>query len=915
MIIFNRILRKKANRKERKSHGKKWWKSRTRVLLTIYIFLLCGAIIGGGSVLRKSIKQGKLQASVQKNIRQSKRRLIEFVRYLHSFTVPLPEPLYIDIKFKDYEKVKQKRQEALDRGFLLASKDDFVSARLRYGSETVPVKLRLKGDLSDHWKGEKWSFRIHTKGDARFKGMKRFSIQDPKTRNYIYEWGFLENLRLEGILAPRYDFINVIINGKHKGIYALEEFFSKELLESQGRRESVIVKFDDDTFWHQKSNWVYDTTRREPVAPGFFILQPRQWLNSRIDVVQGTKTGNDSFLTLYRDTAIGLLEAFRKGEKQASDVFDESLLAKFLAIANLWSAEHSTEWTDLIFYYNPITSKLEPIGYDAFAGRDRWKHDAIDKEKWVSGQASEQFPWGTLDWISQALSDPKISELYIKECFRISDPKYLDWLKSELQRELNKKLLILWREHQDNLDWHILSRNQDFTKHVLKPVEQIIAYVDPKELKSIDTTLTKYSLKFDIGNLLTLPVEILGVRINDGLPLNLKTGSTKSKDDSNIVLRSLNPFEELQIKSFYLPLSEEVFSNTESWNNINIKVISRILGSPFEHETSVLFISKPHFIENLPHAQSINKILKEYLFISYLKESNEFYVKSGEWVVKKDIILPEGSGLVINEDTTLKFDPGTVISVKGHLFLKGSEENPIELSAKAKDWSGLIVVNSKRCSRLENVIIKDVNAVNRGGWILTGGITFYQSPVIFDSVEVRSSYSEDAVNIVRSKFKIINTIFTDCMFDALDSDFSIGTIDNSIFKNIKGDAIDVSSTKLDIKNVNITLVGDKAISVGEKSKVSINKVAIEDVDIGVASKDYSEATIDGLKIKSANIGLTAYQKKPEYGPATITANNVIFEDVKKDIFLQQMSHIDIDGVDYPTQDFNADVLYQENQDN
>jgi len=30
---------------------------------------------------------------------------------------------------------------------------------------------------------------------------------------------------------------------------AFEEHFSKELLESQGRREGVIVKFDESLFW------------------------------------------------------------------------------------------------------------------------------------------------------------------------------------------------------------------------------------------------------------------------------------------------------------------------------------------------------------------------------------------------------------------------------------------------------------------------------------------------------------------------------------------------------------------------------------------------------------------------------------------------------------------------------------------
>ena len=56
---------------------------------------------------------------------------------------------------------------------------------------------------------------------------------------------FFEALKREGILVPRYFFVDLTVNGSYIGIMAFEEHFSKELLESQGRKESVILKFDD----------------------------------------------------------------------------------------------------------------------------------------------------------------------------------------------------------------------------------------------------------------------------------------------------------------------------------------------------------------------------------------------------------------------------------------------------------------------------------------------------------------------------------------------------------------------------------------------------------------------------------------------------------------------------------------------
>ena len=910
MIIFNRPTTRKAARTKRKRRGKKWWQSRTRIFLVIFIFLLCGAVIGGGSALRKSIKRGKLQKSIQKNITQIKRRLTERSRHIKSLFVPLPANLYVDIKFKEYKKIEEKRQAALSRGYLLSDADDFVNANLRIGGETIPVRLRLKGDLPEHWEGEKWSFRIHTRRDARYKGMRRFSIQHPKARNYIYEWAFFENLRLEGILAPRYDFINVIINGKAKGIYALEENFSKELLESQDRREGVIVRFSEDAHWRQKNNWLhnpYGPNMSAPNSPAFFILQPRNWINCELDVFQGGKVAGSEILSAQRDAAVGLLESFRKRRIKASEIFDGPMLAKFLAVINLWSAEHAIQWTNIRFYYNPVTSKLEPIGFDAQPGRNR--RGQFD-ERLVNAQPSEIFPWGDIDWIYYVLSDPEIARIYVKECMRVSNPEYLDWLKEKLEKDLKAKLLILWREHQDILDWNILARNQEFTMHVLNPIEHLIAYVNPKLNK--DGASGRYLLKLDIGNVLTLPIEIMGVRINNGEMIGMVNGNGSA---GSVILGSLNPFTNLQTEAFYVSISKEFVSEGVISPDINIKVVSRILGSLDNHEIDAVFMPEPHFIEGLPSALAVNEILKRCPFISYVKESNEFYVDQGVWIVRGDIVLPENTRLIIKEGTILKFDSGVVLIANGPVILEGSDENPIKLCARENSWGGLVVLNAKETSQIENVVIQDVNAVERGGWILTGGVTFYQSPVVFNNVKIQATYSEDALNIVRSKFRITNSMFLDCASDAIDFDFSIGTIDKTLFKNIKGDAIDTSGTQLDISKVNITFAGDKAISIGEKSKVSINDVAIEDTNIAFASKDYSEVSINNAIIKRCNIGLAAYQKKPEFGSASINANNISFEDVAKEVLLQNGSRIKVNGTDYQGQELDVEKLYQKDYQN
>jgi len=149
--------------------------------------------------------------------------------YLRGQLFSNPERIMIDIKHKHFQKLAYKRKIAMEKGILLTDDTDYVPASIRYNGKTTEVKLRLKGDWTDHLLGEKWSFRIKVKGDNTLFGMKQLSIHHPKTRNFVYEWLLHRTLRREDVLALRYDFIEVTINGKDLGVYALEE---RPILES-----------------------------------------------------------------------------------------------------------------------------------------------------------------------------------------------------------------------------------------------------------------------------------------------------------------------------------------------------------------------------------------------------------------------------------------------------------------------------------------------------------------------------------------------------------------------------------------------------------------------------------------------------------------------------------------------------------
>jgi len=305
------------------------------------------------------------------------------------------ETINLNIKFKDLQKIEKKRDEAIKFKRLVSDQSDFVNATITLNGQNYRCKLRLKGDLQDHWSGDKLSFRIELKDGKLINGMSRFSLQDPSTRNETSEYLFLNHLSLNDCLALKYDFVNVNINGKQKGIFAIEEHFSKEFIESNKRRDGVIIKFDDTLVWH---NYKSTNINRDSVFRSLPVK------------VRGLKKIEEQpSLLKQKDNAVNLLRSIQENSLPASLVFDPPLIGRFLATVRLWCAEHCLELDDINFYFNSITSKLEPIGFDGLAGRTPKTPYCY----FTGGQPKE-------NWVNYALKDNRIAEEYIKYLYKFS---------------------------------------------------------------------------------------------------------------------------------------------------------------------------------------------------------------------------------------------------------------------------------------------------------------------------------------------------------------------------------------------------------------------------------------------------------------------------------------------------------------
>jgi hypothetical protein len=476
--------------------------------------------------------------------------------------------LRVDMNFSSYNDLLNQREQALQSGVYIPSNQDFVTATIQVNHSTVPVRMRLLEGPADHLvDDDEWSLEIRTRQNQQLLGMQRFYLQDPAANNWLNQWAFARALEREGVLVARYQFVRLVFNGDDWGIYALQEGFDDELLAAQGRPPGVIVRFDADLLWRSIAH--FGGNERAAYADPITNLSAADWQYFEVDTFQDAAIASDPDLSAQRDSAIGLLRALQTGQLNASDVFNVEQYGRFLALVDLWGATQGASLVNLHYYYNPISTRLEPIGFNA---------NALDADARLS--------------LAATYDDPVLQTAYVQEALRVSQPEYLEQLRAALEPEFKHLQQTLRLERQViEPPWDRLRHRQEQIRRSLNPVQPVFAYLGSPTLAMSGT------LRVDVGNVLNLPVEIVGFDINGAtfLPANhqwLRSESAELLSDSpdKLVLYAFDAAQAPVIRyaHFDIPLAEihRLDSELDFMQEPDIQVATRILGLPTTHLTS-----------------------------------------------------------------------------------------------------------------------------------------------------------------------------------------------------------------------------------------------------------------------------------------------------------------------------------------
>jgi hypothetical protein len=808
-------------------------------------------------------KYGEMGENLRK-IRGFPRNVMSQVRALND---PGPEHITIDIKHKHMEKIIAQRNNAMRQGMLVAGEDDYVPAEIRYKDRSLPVRLRLKGDWIYHFDTNKWSFRIRVKGSESLFGMKQFSIQHPKTRRYLYEWLFHKALKREGVLALHYDFISVTQNGKYLGIYALEEHFGRHVLENNGRRYGPIIRFNEDLYWKEKGQQQKKFRAVENRSGSYFA--------SDIDAFHTNEILSDPALYSQFLRASSLLESFRRRESRASDVFDIEALARLFAVVDLMGAQNAVDWRDLRFYYDPITSKLEPIGWDGYGGHPIKAIVAhcglIEPRLGCEGMGPPPY-----DLLANLFSDAVFHEHYIGALERIAERAYLDKFFGDVEAELNRKMAILRSEFREfEFSKGILYRNQEYIRTVLNPVKALHAYY---------YDASQGQLEVEVGNIQGMPVEVMGVVINEAVTVEVA-------EEMVLPGRPLDRPVDYRVARFPLPTKRLESTIVPG----KLKLLYSLVGSQSTKHESVFpwpWMARDHLqTDFLTERGNVEK----FPFVVVDGVNKEIVLKRGVWEVRETVVFPKGYTVRGGEGVRFNLSHGAKVVSYSPLQLIGSQDDPIVIYSDDSTGQGLLLLNSSEESALSHVVFRNLSSPVEKGWEPTGAVTIYNSAIDLSECHFIELRSEDALNLVRSTFTITGSSFLRNRGDALDVDSSSGSVSSTQFLHSGKSAIELSGSIVDFQDIDIRDAPDNGIRASERSQVNLLDVALEGGNVAVTSADLSVIAGANVSITDFQVGIAAYARKSESRRAEVTMRGLTVSRVDTEYLIEHGSSVVIDG--------------------
>ena len=715
---------------------------------------------------------------------------------------------------------------------------------IKHEGKKLKGKIRIKGDRAIHWQGRNTaSYKIDMRKNDRIWGLEEFSIQKPIARNYTYEYLFHKFLQETGHLSLKYFFVNLYLNDENRGLYVVEESFSKELLERQKKRNGPIFGIDEAISLNYP-NVHYD------------LYSSQFWLEEQPNLIKSAY----SILNNQKDNQRNI---------NIEDHFNLDKWASFFAVIDVTGAHHGSISKSVKLYFNPTQAKFEPIGFDGHYSDTNFR-DFILSDFLQEGKINCSYICEERDWYLKffKLQNGELNYEFIE--------KYVFYLKKYSNSIFLKNFLDKNKEEIDRINTLIYSENSKSDRSLWKGISTFI-YDDQflhKRSKLIEDRIStvnfdNYKISLEKNNL------ILEDTISK-FPIHMKTSDCKN----------------LKQTKFYLAGNMQI-----SWPNDCNKIFLR----DFNNESKFFLLS-----ENVSMNKDQNFFLEKN-FDNLSNNKNVEMISENNFIISKNIEItknthiPKDLNFLIKEGVVLSIIKNSNLFIEGNIKIIGEDKN--EVIIKSDGTGSLVFLNNK--VEIKNMIVKNLGYPKFNRYIFYGGLNFINTKLNLENILIKNSQSEDAINLVDSTSTLQNISLENIESDAVDIDFGSVKFSKIICIKIKNDCLDISGSNIVGGDLNVDKSQDKGLSVGENSEVKINDIIVKNSKIGVAIKDGSTVYLENFKSINNQYDIAVFNKKQEFDIPSLEVKNFFNKNQK--ILQSKSSNLIIDDVIFLGKHNNKDI--------
>lgn len=333
--------------------------------------------------------------------------------------------LFIGIKLKPLYEREMKAWSSSVVGETYEVSPPTAPAKIYFNNKWYQGSLKIRGDLSSHWKDDKRSYRVALK-DSSLLGLQEFDLIIPSDKSYELEAVAYEWAQKLGIPSPQYQFVDVQINHKIFSRYLLVERWTKSSFERRNIPNGAIIG--------EHNAWI-DSVQMGEKSLYKNVFQ-KQGIENPIAQYPHIYRANENDL----NSQLALSKFFQLlGSKSIEDYIDIEKTTKWLALVSYLGAEHAILGDNTRWIYDGHIQKFYPVVYDVLGVTTKLsdnkclldhlsQKNTLISRLYRTPKFQERFKY----WLSWLIHSPEID--FDKEWKTVADKFWLaDWDKGSSQ--------------------------------------------------------------------------------------------------------------------------------------------------------------------------------------------------------------------------------------------------------------------------------------------------------------------------------------------------------------------------------------------------------------------------------------------------------------------------------------------------